>query len=50
MTVYTGDSSTGRKFDAAEMGFSPERPKFEWAEMCRLTVLEITQMQKPLLY
>ena len=33
VTVYTGCSSTGRKFDAAEMGFSLGRPKFEWAEM-----------------
>ena len=32
VTVYTGGSSTGRKFDAAEMGFSPGRTKFEWAE------------------
>ena len=32
MTVYTGGSSTGRKFDAAKMGFSVGRPKFEWAE------------------
>ena len=32
VTVYTGSSSTGRKFDAAEMGFSPGRPRFEWAE------------------
>ena len=32
VTVYTGGSSAGRKFDAAEMDFSPGRPKFEWAE------------------
>ena len=33
VTVYTGSSSTGRKFDAAEMGYSPGK-----AKMCRLTV------------
>ena len=52
MTVYTGGSSTGRKsewvqigfspgrpkFEWVEMGFSPGRPKFEWVEICRLTV------------
>ena len=32
MTVYTGSSSTDRKWVAAEMCFSPGRPKFEWAE------------------
>ena len=32
VTVYTGSSSTGRKFDAAKMGFSPGRPKFKRAE------------------
>ena len=32
MTVCTGSSRTGRVFNAAEMGFSSGRPKFEWGE------------------
>ena len=42
MTVYTGGSSTGQKFDAAEMGFSPGRPKIrtgrKFVNFCKLFV------------
>ena len=32
VTVHTVRSNAGRKCNAAEMCFSPGRPKFEWAE------------------
>ena len=39
MKVYTGGSSTGRRFDAAVKDFRPVRPKFEWAEsLCTYSI------------
>ena len=39
MTVYTGGSSTGRKFDAAEMGLALGGQNLNGPKICSLTAL-----------